>query len=156
MKNIIIPEDSYYSIVIIKPDAYSKRSQILKYFQDYQYEILVDPIILTRKFVEEFYKEHRKKSFYAKLVEFMLSGNVMVLKILGDENIIKEIRFIVEKVIRPKYGTDSTANAIHASDSLSSSKREYSIIKRHILDRYVLETGLMSSLNRLNELLKTM
>jgi nucleoside diphosphate kinase len=38
-----------FSIVIIKPDAYSKRNQILKYFENYQYEILADPIILTKK-----------------------------------------------------------------------------------------------------------
>lgn len=129
-----------FSIVIIKPDAYSKRNQILKYFENYQYEILADPIILTKKIVEEFYEEHKNKNFYDKLIQFMLSGNVMILKIIGeDSNIIKDIRYIVENKIRPKYGTDSTANAIHASDSFESAKREYAIIKKHILDRYILE-----------------
>ena len=144
-----------FSIVIIKPDGYNKKEEILKYFIGYDIEILADPVMLTKTIAKEFYSIHKDKPFYNALIDFMISGPVLILKIIGDDNIIKSVRNIIQNQIRPKYATDATANAIHASDSFQSAKTEYDIIKKYILDRYVLENSIDTLLTNLIQELKT-
>jgi nucleoside diphosphate kinase len=55
----------------------------------------------------------------------MTSGPVMVLKINSmEDTLIQDVRHIIEKLIRPKYAIDATANAIHASDSIEAAEYE--------------------------------
>jgi len=122
-----------YSIVIIKPDAFDRRQEILKHFSKYEKEILVDNFQFTKRSIMSFYDIHKDKPFFSNLIEFMLSGKVMILKVIGD-NIISEIRQLVENEIRPKYGTDKTKNAIHASDSRESAQKEYTIALTSIIN----------------------
>ncbi|MBA3052787.1 MAG: nucleoside-diphosphate kinase [Candidatus Omnitrophota bacterium] len=80
----------------------------------------------------KFYAEHKGKAFYGPLIKFMTSNPVIAI-VLERENAVKKLREIVGKTnpaeaargtIRKKYARDGRHNAVHASDSLSSAKRE--------------------------------
>lgn len=82
--------------------------------------------------MEELYREHRDKSFFPELIDFMASGLMLVLCIHG-ENAIKKVREINEE-IRAKYasGKPKTANVVHGSDSPASAARELKLFcNRH-------------------------
>lgn len=76
--------------------------------------------------------EHKGKPFFDELVEYMVSGPIVVA-IVEKENAIKDYRAFIgntdpkkaaPNTIRALYGKDISENAIHASDSPESSARE--------------------------------
>ena len=80
---------------------------------------------LTEKQAESFYKVHKGKPFYEKLVKFMTSGAVVALA-LKKENAVSDFRSLIgstnpenaeEGTIRKKYAKSVTVNAVHGSDS---------------------------------------
>lgn len=91
---------------------------------------------LSRAKVEEFYKEHRGKFFYNRLVTFMSSG-VSHIHILGrEEEAIKTWRDLMgpTKVLKTRYdqphsirgllGLTDTRNSTHGSDSEETARSE--------------------------------
>ncbi|MBT3548473.1 MAG: nucleoside-diphosphate kinase [Gammaproteobacteria bacterium] len=77
---------------------------------------------------ENFYRIHKDRDFYSKLIEYMTSGCVVVLALEGD-NAIKVYRDLMgstnpleakEGTIRRLYGTNITHNSVHGSDSLEN------------------------------------
>lgn len=122
------------TLVIIKPDAYEKRNEILNMIRKANLPIIQTRVIerLSEELLKEHYHHHVSKKFFPELLEFMQSGPVLVVAVLG-ENAIDKLRKLVgatdpaeakEGTIRALYGTDKTRNAIHASDSLESAKAE--------------------------------
>lgn len=88
---------------------------------------------MEQSFIEELYAVHKEKPFFKSLVAYMLTGPVLIFKIeANDSNLISNVRYIVEKIIRPKYAIDATANSIHASDSFETAQYEYDIIKKYL------------------------
>ena len=82
-------------------------------------------IRLTQTQAEAFYGIHKERPFFGELVQYMISGPVVVA-ILKCENAVEAFRKIIgatdpakaeEGTIRKKYGIDLSANAIHGSDS---------------------------------------
>ncbi|MFC1693521.1 nucleoside-diphosphate kinase [Candidatus Latescibacterota bacterium] len=91
---------------------------------------------LTRKRAEGFYEIHRGKPFFENLVKFMTSGPVIEL-ILEHENCVEYVRQVIgntdpEKAepgtIRRMFARSLTENAVHASDSADTAKREIAFI----------------------------
>ncbi|XP_013793367.2 nucleoside diphosphate kinase 6-like [Limulus polyphemus] len=90
---------------------------------------------LNTKEAEFFYREHREKFFYKRLVSFMCSGAIAV-HILGRENAIQHWRHLLgpTKVfkaqyeapysIRARFGISDTRNAAHGSDSSQTAEKE--------------------------------
>jgi len=87
---------------------------------------------ITKEQAESFYGEHKGKPFYADLVNMMSSGPVVLMVIEGD-NAVMHLREIVGSTdpkkasagtIRATFGKSVGENAIHASDSTESAKRE--------------------------------
>ncbi len=87
---------------------------------------------LSRRDAGIFYAEHEGKPFFEELIEYMVSGPIVVA-IVEKENCIKDYRAFIGATdpkkaapgtIRALYGRDISENAIHASDSLESSERE--------------------------------
>ena len=77
---------------------------------------------------ENFYRIHKDRDFYSKLIEYMTSGCVVVLALEGD-NAIKVYRDLMgstnpleakEGTIRRLYGTNITHNSVHGSDSVEN------------------------------------
>ena len=87
---------------------------------------------LSRRDAGIFYSEHEGKPFLEELIEYMVSGPIVVA-IVEKENCIKDYRAFIGATdpkkaapgtIRALYGRDISENAIHASDSPESSERE--------------------------------
>lgn len=127
------------TLLIIKPDAVKKKvvGKIISILEDANIDIIrIKKILLDKKDVEYFYFEHKNKSFYTDLVNFMLSGPVVAL-LLRDVCVISKIRklightnyeFAENGTIRKLFACSLTENAVHASDSYESFLRESKII----------------------------
>lgn len=114
------------TLAIIKPDvcrdgkAEAVRDEIVLA----GFSVLAEKEVhLTKEEAGQFYAEHVSKPFYASLVNFMTSGPCRVL-VLCKANAIEEWRHLLTSQIRPVFGTDSTMNAVHGSDSFASACRE--------------------------------
>lgn len=91
---------------------------------------------LTRETAEEFYAEHKERSFFGELVSYMTSGPVVAIKLSGDEA-QPRLRQLVGATnpaeatpgtVRYMFGKSLQENAVHASDSPESAARELGII----------------------------
>ena len=80
---------------------------------------------LTRNEAETFYEIHKERPFYKDLVEFMISGPIVV-GVLEKENAVEDYRTLIgatdpskaeEGTIRKLYAESLQANAVHGSDS---------------------------------------
>ncbi|MBP7653187.1 nucleoside-diphosphate kinase [Candidatus Dependentiae bacterium] len=87
---------------------------------------------LTKKNAEGFYAVHKGKPFFDKLVEFMISGPIVVM-VLEGEDVITRYRTIMGATdytkalpgtIRAEFATGMTENIVHGSDSAENAKIE--------------------------------
>lgn len=113
---------------IIKPDAVAKNviGQIYSRFESNGLKIIAARMVhLSRTQAEQFYAVHRERPFFNDLVEFMISGPVMV-QVLEGEDAIRKHRDLMgatdpqkaEKgTIRADFADSIDANAVHGSDS---------------------------------------
>ena len=89
-------------------------------------------IRMTREQAETFYAVHRERPFFGELVEFMISGPVVV-QVLEGENAVARYREIMgatnpesaaEGTIRKLYAKSIGENSVHGSDSQDNAKIE--------------------------------
>ncbi|XP_069179842.1 nucleoside diphosphate kinase homolog 5 [Procambarus clarkii] len=126
------------TLALIKPDAIDESPDIEKIILEEGFTV-VDRrrVRLTRSEAEEFYAEHRGKSFFNGLVEYMTSGEVLALILAGDDAVthwrrvlgptqVSRARHEAPDSIRARFGdlNDDSHNAAHGSDSSSSAQRE--------------------------------
>jgi nucleoside-diphosphate kinase len=87
---------------------------------------------LSRAEAEGFYAVHRERPFFKDLVEFMISGPVMV-QVLEGENAIMKNRDLMgatdpkkadKGTIRADFADSIDANAVHGSDGPDTAKVE--------------------------------
>jgi nucleoside-diphosphate kinase len=87
---------------------------------------------MTREQAETFYAVHRERPFFRELVEFMISGPVVV-QVLEGENAIARYRDIMgatnpanaaEGTIRKLYARSVGENSVHGSDAPDTAERE--------------------------------
>jgi len=130
--------DIFRTFAMIKPDAYKKIGEIIRAIEEDGFTISnLKMTRMTKADAHEFYKEHKGKSFFEKLVNFMTSDLVVGLELIADDSISKWRKLIgptnsnvakkqAPSSIRARFGTDQTKNAVHGSDSLKSAHRELS------------------------------
>lgn len=91
---------------------------------------------LSRETAEEFYAEHKERSFFGELVSYMTSGPVIAIKLAG-EDAQPRLRQLVGATnpaeatpgtVRYMFGASLQENAVHASDSPESAARELGIL----------------------------
>jgi nucleoside-diphosphate kinase len=123
------------TLSIIKPDAVKKNvvGQILGRFEKAGLRIVAARMMhLSRAEAEGFYAVHRSRPFFKDLVEFMISGPVLV-QVLEGENAIAKNRELMgatdpkkaEKgTIRADFADSIDANAVHGSDSAENARTE--------------------------------
>ncbi|GGE06648.1 nucleoside diphosphate kinase [Polymorphobacter glacialis] len=89
---------------------------------------------LTRAQAEGFYAVHRERGFFGELVDFMISGPVVV-QVLEGENAVPTYRDIMgatnpanadEGTIRKTHAESIEANSVHGSDSEENAAIEIS------------------------------
>ncbi len=85
----------------------------------------------------EFYGIHKDKPFFADLMKYIVSGNVIGLELEKEGDVIALTRELVGATdpadarpgtIRYMYGSSLQANAVHASDSPESAEKELAIV----------------------------
>lgn len=116
------------TLSIIKPDAVGKNhiGEIISRFEKNGLNIIAAKMKhLSRKEAEGFYAVHRERGFFKDLVDFMVSGPVMIMVLEGDNAVSKNRDLMgatdpqkAEKgTIRADFATSIDANAVHGSDS---------------------------------------
>ena len=123
------------TLSIIKPDAVKKNviGQILARFEKAGLRIVAARMKhLSREDAEGFYAVHRERPFFRDLVDFMISGPVLI-QVLEGENAVAKNRELMgatdpkkaEKgTIRADFAQSIDANAVHGSDSAENARTE--------------------------------
>ncbi|MCH3694363.1 nucleoside-diphosphate kinase [Campylobacter lari] len=123
------------TLSIIKPDAVEKGviGQILTRFENNGLRIAATKKIqLSEKEAQEFYAVHKDRPFFKDLVEFMISGPVVVSVLEGENAVLKNRELMgatnpkdaAPGTIRADFADSIDANAVHGSDSLENAKIE--------------------------------
>lgn len=125
------------TLSIIKPDAVAKNviGQIYARFEAAGLKIAAAKLVqLSRGEAEQFYGVHKERPFFKDLVDFMISGPVMI-QVLEGENAIAKNRELMGATdpkkadagtIRADFAVSIDENAVHGSDSEASAAREIS------------------------------
>jgi len=123
------------TLSIIKPDAVAKGviGKILDRFESNGLRVAATKKIqLSKADAEAFYAVHAERPFFGELVEFMISGPVVVT-VLEGENAMAKNRDLMgatnpkeaaEGTIRADFAESIDANAVHGSDSLENAAIE--------------------------------
>ncbi|MGK0673720.1 MAG: nucleoside-diphosphate kinase [Halothiobacillaceae bacterium] len=123
------------TLSIIKPDAVAKNviGAIYSRFESAGLKIVAAKMMhLTREQAEGFYAVHKERPFFSDLVEFMISGPVMIQVLEGEHAVAKNRELMGATdpkkaepgTIRADFADSIDANAVHGSDSLESAKIE--------------------------------
>ncbi len=116
------------TLSIIKPDATRRNltGKINARFEEAGLRIVAQKRVrLSKEQAEQFYGVHRERSFFGELVEFMISGPVVV-QVLEGENAVARNREIMGATnpanaapgtIRADFAESVEANSVHGSDS---------------------------------------
>ncbi|BEK37610.1 nucleoside-diphosphate kinase [Campylobacter coli] len=123
------------TLSIIKPDAVKKGviGKILDRFESNGLRIAaMKKVQLSKEQAEAFYAVHKERPFFKDLVEFMISGPVVVSVLEGEGAVLKNRDLMGATnpkeakpgTIRADFAESIDANAVHGSDSLENAKIE--------------------------------
>ena len=115
------------TLSIIKPDAVKKNAigQIIARFEKAGLRVVAARMMhLSRAEAEGFYAVHRERPFFKDLVDFMISGPVLVQVLEGKDAIAKNRELMgatdpkkaAKGTIRADFADSIDANAVHGSD----------------------------------------
>jgi nucleoside-diphosphate kinase len=116
------------TLSIIKPDAVAKNviGKIYSRFESNGLSIAAARMAqLSRADAEGFYAVHKERPFFKDLVDFMISGPVMIQVLQGEGAIAKnrdlmgatDPKKAAAGTIRADFADSIDANAVHGSDS---------------------------------------
>lgn len=123
------------TLSILKPDATERNltGKINAKFEENGLKIVAQKRIqLTKAQAQAFYGIHKDRPFFNDLVDFMISGPVVVQVLEGDNAVVQN-RTIMgatnpanadEGTIRKEFALSIDANTVHGSDSLENAKNE--------------------------------
>ncbi len=122
---------------IIKPDATARNltGKINAKFEEQGLRIVAQKRLrMSRLQAREFYAVHKDRPFYDELVEYMVSGPVVVQVLEGENAVLKnrEIMGATDPAkadagtIRKEFGVDVGSNSVHGSDSPENAANEIS------------------------------
>ncbi len=125
------------TLSIVKPEAVANNiiGEIYSRFEKAGLRIIAAKMLhLAREQAEKFYAVHRERPFYKDLVDYMISGPVMV-QVLEGKNAIAKNREVMGATdpkdaapgtIRADLAVSIEQNAVHGSDGLETAKTEIS------------------------------
>lgn len=126
------------TFVMLKPDCVRRKimGEIISRIEKKGLGIVEMQLISpSREIIETHYAEHAGKPFFTELVNYVTSGPVVTMRVIG-ENAVTNMRNLsgatnpleaLPGTIRGDFGLVINENLIHASDSSESAKRELSI-----------------------------
>ncbi|PIQ43964.1 MAG: nucleoside-diphosphate kinase [Gammaproteobacteria bacterium CG11_big_fil_rev_8_21_14_0_20_46_22] len=123
------------TLSIIKPDAVAKNviGEIIARFEKGGLKVVAAKMMhLSREQAEGFYAVHKERPFFNDLVDFMISGPVVVQVLEGDNAIMKNREIMgatnpaeaAEGTIRRNFADSIGENAVHGSDAADTAKEE--------------------------------
>jgi nucleoside-diphosphate kinase len=123
------------TLSIIKPDAVAKNviGQIYSRFENAGLKVIAARMTqLSRAQAEAFYSVHRQRPFFKDLVDFMVSGPVMIQVLEGEGAIARnrdlmgatDPRKAAPGTIRADFADSIDANAVHGSDGEDTARNE--------------------------------
>ena len=125
------------TLSIIKPDATDRNltGAINSKLEKAGLKIIAQKRLkLSREMAQKFYEVHKDRPFYNDLVDFMISGPVVV-QVLSGENAVMLNREVMgatnpseakDGTIRKEFALSIEANSVHGSDSVENAKNEIS------------------------------
>lgn len=125
------------TLAIIKPDVFEqhKIGEVISMLEDHGYAIVATAVReMSKANAADFYIAHLGQPYFSDLTTFMSAGSVMPM-VLKREDAVLHLRKLIgnkkperaeEGTIRKRFGTPDGGprNAIHASDSMESARRE--------------------------------
>ena len=129
------------TLSIIKPDAVGKNNigEIIARFEKNGLRVVAAKMMhLSQSLAEEFYEIHKERPFFGELVNFMISGPVMIMTLEGQDAVVKNRDLMgatnpaeaAPGTIRADFAETIDENAVHGSDSLENAEREISFFFR--------------------------
>ncbi|HEY4127735.1 MAG TPA: nucleoside-diphosphate kinase [Gammaproteobacteria bacterium] len=123
------------TLSIVKPDGVAKNliGEVYARFEKQGLKIIAARMLhLTRTQAEGFYAVHRERPFFKPLVDFMISGPVMVTALEGEGAILKNRNIMgatdpkkADKgTIRGDFAETVDENMVHGSDAAETAKQE--------------------------------
>ena len=126
------------TFVAIKPDGVQRGlvGKILGRFEDKGFKLVgLKQLTPSRELAKEHYSVHSERSFFASLVEFIVSGPVVVM-VWEGEGVIASARKLIgitqpleaePGTIRGDLGVSVSRNVIHGSDSPETAQYEINL-----------------------------
>lgn len=123
------------TLSIIKPDCVNKNviGKVIARFEEKGLRIAAIKMMhLSKEKAQEFYAVHKKRPFFGELVDFMISGPVVITVLEGENAIVmnREImgatnpKEAAPGTIRADFADSIDANAVHGSDSPETAAQE--------------------------------
>jgi nucleoside-diphosphate kinase len=123
------------TLSIIKPDGVSKGliGEVINTFMKSGFRIAgLKMKQLSKKEAEGFYYVHKERPFFGELVEFMISGPLVLMVLEADNAILKNREIMgatdpaeaADGTIRKKWADSKQNNIVHGSDSPESANFE--------------------------------
>lgn len=127
--------DVEQTLSIIKPDAVAKNKigKIITHFEEAGLSIAAIKMVnLSKEQAGAFYAVHKDRSFYPELVNFMISGPVVIMVLEGADAVAKNRALMgatdpakaAPGTIRAQVAESVQRNAVHGSDSKENAKTE--------------------------------
>lgn len=124
-----------FTLSIIKPDAVAKSviGEIYTRFEKAGLNVVAAKMVhLSREQAEGFYAVHKSRPFFNDLVNFMITGPVMIQVLHGDNAVTKNRELMGATnpkeadagTIRADFADSIDANAVHGSDSSENAAQE--------------------------------
>lgn len=125
------------SLVLLKPDCLQRgiTGEIISRFEKKGLKfVAIKMLMVSRKQAEYHYEEHKDKSFFKELVDFITSSPVVALVVQSEEAIrlarklagATKVEDAAPGTIRGDYVIHTASNIVHTSDSKDSAEREIS------------------------------
>jgi len=123
------------TLSILKPDATERNltGAINAMFEKEGFRIVAQKRLqLSRAQAEQFYIVHKERPFYGELVDYMISGPVVVQVLEGEDAVAKNRELMgatnpanaAEGTIRKTFAESIERNSVHGSDSLENAAIE--------------------------------
>jgi len=123
------------TLSIVKPDAVAKNviGEIYSRFEKAGLQIVAAKMKhLSRSEAEGFYAVHRERPFFKPLVEFMISGPVIIQVLEGEGAVLRhrdlmgatDPKKAAAGTIRADFAQSIDANAVHGSDAAETAQVE--------------------------------
>ncbi len=130
------------TLAIIKPDAVSANhvGDILARYEKIGLKVVAAKMLkLSKEQAQAFYAIHAHRPFFQELVDFMISGPVLVTVLEGENAVMKNRELMgatnpkdaAPGTIRADFAKTIDKNAIHGSDSIQTAQTEIPFFFKH-------------------------